>query len=137
MGLVSWTGDRGGIASYCRFWRSADRCGFEGRFGAFRRIEGPTVKSHEAIIEIPVGGEDQPVTDRGQRRQSARHLNTGFGARALRVFLDDADSLCLWVANLRKGSDTFVTYSKNLKQCILKLFWTPSDWVSTSTEPWG
>ena len=45
---------------------------------------------------------------------AANQLGIGFGARALQVSLDDADSL--WVANLRKGSDTFVTYdSKNLK----------------------
>ena len=86
-----------------------DRCGFEGRFGAFRRIEGPTIKSHEAILEIPLGGEGQPVTG----VSAANQLGIGFGARALQVSLDDADSL--WVANLRKGSDTFVTYSKNLK----------------------
>ena len=62
-----------------------------------------------AILEIPLGGEGQPVTG----VSAANQLGIGFGARALQVSLDDADSL--WVANLRKGSDTFVTYSKNLK----------------------
>ena len=33
----------------------------------------------------------------------------------LSTTLDDPNSLGLWVANLRKRSDTFVTYSMNLK----------------------
>ena len=64
-----------------------------------------------------LGGEGQPVCGFGtciQRGIPRVDLEYARGERLSRRRVD-ADSLCLCVAKLRKRTDSFVTYSRNLK----------------------
>ena len=85
------------------------RCGFGGHFGAFRRVAGPTVGPHVAILEIPLGGEGQPVAGLGATDQLG--ISRADSATLRRECVSTPP---IPGALLLDGAASFETYSKNL-----------------------